>query len=141
MNNNEESPNRGVPIPMFIYRFAKKYDESYLETLGEPAYLAFTEGYCWHFARLLNRLYPESTLYSDNSHVRCQIGKYLYDIEGDHELTKEYLPILNAEDEAYATMYFSRGDYDKKIDQILNQLGEATINELHDEIYPQGKSR
>ncbi len=127
---------------IFVYSFQEIFDEKYQPYFGESAYTTFTQGYCCHFARLLNRNYPNSQLYYNDSHVRCRIGDLLYDVCGAHNITDEYRACEADEDKYYLEVHFSRGsETDQKIDKLLDEISNETIQNIIDENKPKSRKR
>lgn len=135
--------NQSIVHPLiFVYRFREIYDEKYQSYFRESAYTTFTQGYCCHFARLLNRNYPNSQLYYNDNHVLCRIDDLLYDICGPHNITDKYQPNIDNYDEYLLEIYFSRGSQiDQNIDKLLDEIGKETIQSINNECKPKIRKR
>ena len=62
----------------------KVHDSEYIEITGDIADSVFQYRYCYYFAELLQKFYPDGEFYmkNDASHVALKIGDYLYDSLG-----------------------------------------------------------
>lgn len=62
----------------------QEFNDNYGKALYHNANSFFSNGHCYHYAQVLNAIFPESKIYSDDQNTHCvtQIGKYKYDVNG-----------------------------------------------------------
>lgn len=71
-------------ILKLIELIKKVHDKEYIDVTGDLADSVFQYHYCYYFAELLQKFYPDGEFYmrNDGEHVALKIGNYLYDSLG-----------------------------------------------------------
>ncbi len=76
------------------------------------AYSYYLNGHCYSFAKILQTLFPESTLYYNQNHVIVRIDEHFYDIRGcvDEEVLCQKFQYCPHDYENYLELIFSKND-------------------------------
>ena len=120
-------------IDMLLTYYARNYMN--LEN-GYEAISHFTLGECGTFALVLQKIFPNTTLYvTDNQHIISKIGENYYDATGISRESNIHL--MNEQDFINYIPYYGSKSWDAKKNEIeeLAEVGKYVLNHSYSEAY------
>ena len=116
-----------------INEIKKIHDRDYIEVTGDMADSIFQYRYCYYFALLLQKFYPNGELYmkNDGSHVVLKIDDYLYDSMGSiFEYKSDYHPFREEDLLVLEISMLPKDEYQRqKMNNFVNEMYEKIKNE------------
>ena len=120
-------------ILTYIQLFNEVCRKKYATLFNDEPSLVFTNGLCYYYAKMLESLFPDTILYTNqnNSHVIVKNGNYFYDASGlvyDHASYHEVEPEDLMQFDINTVMKSEREE--EKINYIIEEIKNQTLELL-----------
>ncbi len=132
MNDDVES------VYTLIQRLKDVHDEKYAKDTGDCAEILFQHKYCYYFAYMLSKFYPNGKYYikkKDHDHIAFQIADVLYDSRGIMFDYEDKFMEMEAEDWLYVDLFMVplNDNYRRRLEELFNSL----VDDVKETYYPE----